>query len=95
MSKYTKKQRHEIYKKALPIIKTEHYVCIALDRALGECIVSDEYCQEHLEEIWLCRNEEKAQDIIGNFLSIVGCDNMEEKTNQRELMVMFCIEMTR
>lgn len=97
MERYTKKQRHEIYKEALAYLSLIEFGCLALGRVINDHNINHSFCKKHLPELWLCRNKNMDLDI---FLSLNdnGSDystSYKECLNQRELMFMFAIEMTR
>jgi hypothetical protein len=94
MEKLTKKQRHEIYKKALPLIQEHHWACYAIEKVMGLKTGSLEaHVDKIFPELWSFRNESACKTI---FLDCVDF-NWQDGSGQafRELVLMFCIEMTR
>ena len=95
MKKFTKKQRHEVYKKAVKLLDCYAFGCHTIAKVLGLPLsfVTNEYIIEHFPELWKCR---RTHETDSAFLSDVEFPVYSiESKNQKELMFMLCIEMTR
>lgn len=93
---FTKKQKHEIYKKSLDCLRLTGFACLAINDSIDNCefVINARFCEKNLPEIWLCRNT-KASSYIFLSLGTYFSYQQGESLNQRELMIMFAIEMTR
>ena len=94
MKKLTKKQRHDIYKKALPLIQKESFACYAIEKVLNlnydslQPIVAKKF-----PELWSFRNDNMPKTIFLSYKDTNIFDGSAQRF--RELVLMFCIEMTR
>jgi len=93
MKQLTKKQRHQIYKKAIRLIKKEQFACHAIGMAYNNTYNCDESV---FTEIMLFKDFSRPAwldgDPLDDTMHVAGSDKGNEF---RELVLLFCMEMTR
>lgn len=95
--KYTKKQRHEIYKKALERFQSnqEIFVCNAISR-----INKDHDCSKiNFPELFLFNESNEDAWLTDIYIidgeGITSASGTEMGNKLRQIVLMLCIEMTR
>ena len=95
MSKYTKKQRHEIYKKALKLLGKKRFICICLYVA-SDLFLTEEINKENFPEFFLFQPQTVSHFGAWDFFDDdeISCYS-PEYIFPRQIVLDFCIEMTK
>lgn len=91
MSKYTTKQKNEIYKKALELIDKNEFMCHALKDACGNWNIN---LRKHFPEFFLFEPK-NLQTNVWPLCSAHACCSSEAFLNPRKTILCFCIAMTQ